>query len=217
MLNFDKKNRKLVNGLIVVAVIATLSGIYFGHNNEQQDRTALQELSATVLDSARPVTPFSLTDQSGKEFTNKNLEGKWTMMFFGFTHCPAICPTTMAELNKFYLKLKQESDNAQVVFVTIDPERDDIARLKEYVNSFNSHFIGLTGKPDRLKTLSRELGIMTMEVPKQVPNQATNYNIDHSGTILLINPKAQLHAIFSMPHDGDSMADDFQVIRKFYG
>ena len=146
-----------------------------------------------------------------------SLEGNWYMMFFGFIHCPAICPTTMAELNKFYQHVKQDANNPQVVFVSIDPERDDIARLKEYVTSFNSDFIGLTGKLDALQTLSKELGIMYMKMAKQDKKQTGSYNIDHSGTILLFNPKAQLHAIFSMPHDGDSMAKDFNVIRKFYG
>ncbi len=171
-------------------------------------------IDATVFTTPRAIIPFKLTDNQGNTFTNKNLQGHWTFLFFGFTHCPMICPTTMALLNKVYTKLKtlNKASNVNVVLVSIDPQRDTVQRLNQYVHTFNKHFIGLTGSKAEIDKLSQQLGIVAMRIPGKTKAQ-NDYDINHSGAILLVAPSGKLIALFSMPHKADNIVADFLKIR----
>ena len=170
------------------------------------------KLNVTLLHNPRQVSDFNLTDNTGKAFTQESLRGHWTMMFFGFTRCPSICPTTMAELGKTYKKLFKDGVRTypQVMMVSIDPEHDTLKLMNEYVTKFDSQFHGATGDKQQIAKMTKELGIVYMKVTD--PNNKDKYDINHSGTIMLFNPQGLLAGFFSMPHKADSIAQDFEII-----
>ena len=170
----------------------------------------------TLLPFARTITDFQLTGHDGKPFTLENLKGKWSFAFFGYTHCPDICPTSLTMLAQVMKKL--EKDNTldtlpQVVFVSVDPERDTPELLAEYVPYFRPDFIGVTGGQEQLQILTRRLGIMYGKSPG---DNADNYLMDHSAAILLFDPDGSFRAVFGAPHDPGVIAQDFIAIKNYY-
>ncbi|MBS0359284.1 MAG: SCO family protein [Proteobacteria bacterium] len=190
---------------IIVACIAIASGVYFYHHKEEKPI-----ILATVLDHPRAINPFRLEEANQKSFTQENLKGHWTMLFFGFTSCPHLCPTTMTELNNMVRLLEKEKVKTvpQVIMITVDPEKDTPAKMKEYASVFNPNFIGLSGDKGQIETMTRELGVVYLKV-------ANSGNMfDHSGTIMLFNPNGELVALFTAPHQAKVLAQDFETIVK---
>ena len=169
----------------------------------------------TLLPSAKAIADFQLTDQHGKPFTRNNLVGKWSFAFFGYTHCPDVCPTSLSMLAQVMKKLEKDSTLdtlPQVIFVSVDPERDTPELLAQYLPYFNPDFIGVTGDPQQL-LLTRQLGIMYGKVPG---DNADDYLVDHSASIILFDPDGNFLALFGMPHDPDLIAQDFVAIKNYY-
>lgn len=167
---------------------------------------------ATVLPEPMNVPAFTLHDHNGKIFTNENLKNKWTFVFFGYTHCPDICPTTLVTLDqtdKILRELKIKP-MPEVVFVSVDPERDTTEHLASYVAYYNPDFTAVTGPVDQLHALTRPIGIMFQRSPDT--NTADDYQIDHSVTVLLIDPQARLRALNSPPHNAEAIAHDYKEI-----
>ncbi len=207
--------------LIAIAVLAAGLGMWVAQKNAP--RTAAVSLpdgvNATVLSTPRPISPFTLVDHHNQPFTLENLKHKWTFLFFGYTRCPDICPTTLATLDAVDAKLRkqpQDHENMQVVFVSVDPERDPPEHLAQFVPYFNKDFIGATGTPEEIKALTAQLGVMY--VRSAAPNESNpdNYWIDHTASILLVDPEARLHALFSAPHDPAAIAAAFAAIRRHH-
>ncbi|MFC1589222.1 SCO family protein [Pseudomonadota bacterium] len=205
--------------LIVAAILilATLSQIVilkygnFKRNSQNMD----DGIAATILYDPSPITSFRLTDHNGNAFNQDNLTGKWSILTFGYTHCPDICPTTLNILNQVD-KLLKESNNAnqpQFVFVSLDPERDSVAQLAEYIPWFNKEFIGLTGTKEQVEVLTKVLGILNQK--REVEGDG-NYQIDHTVTVMIVDTKAQLRALSSAPHDAQTLANDFVEITRKY-
>jgi len=170
----------------------------------------------TLLPSPRIITDFQLTGHDGKPFTRDNLKGKWSFAFFGYTHCPDICPTSLTMLAQVMKRLEQDSTLdtlPQVVFVSVDPERDTPELLAEYVPSFHPDLIGVTGDPQQLQVLTRRLGIMFGKSPG---DDADSYLMDHSAAILLFDPGSNFRAVFGAPHDPGLIAQDFIAIKNYY-
>ncbi|MFU8797375.1 MAG: SCO family protein [Gammaproteobacteria bacterium] len=165
----------------------------------------------TVLTPPRFIQPFELIDQEDKPFTKKQLAGHWSFLFFGFTRCTMICPPTMSMLSQMYDYLEKDKTTPlpQVILVSVDPENDMPLDMQKFVTSFNPNFIGLTGIPENITHFASQLNILYMKV-----KQKGTETIDHSGTILLVNPKGELAAVFSMPHDPKIIAKDYQAIIK---
>lgn len=133
---------------------------------------ALREQGATFFPEARPLSPFSLLDQSGEAFTNASLKGRWSLVFFGFTHCPDICPMTMKELAQFYGQLSdEERERVQVILGTVDPERDDSATMKDYVAQYSEDFVGLTGSRVGLSVLTKQLYVVYSDPTELVQHE----------------------------------------------
>jgi protein SCO1/2 len=152
---------------------------------------------AVVLNTPRIFSDFELVDHRGEIFSQKNFQDVWTIVFFGFTHCPDICPTTLAILNDTYSKLKdRERERIQIVMISIDPERDTVEKLAEYVPYFNDEFTGVTGNKYLIKRLTAELNIAY----NKVPMDSDDYTVDHSTQLVLINPKGHYHGFFKAPH-----------------
>ena len=170
----------------------------------------------TLLPSAKAIADFQLTDQHGKPFTRNNLVGKWSFAFFGYTHCPDVCPTSLSMLAQVMKKLEKDSTLdtlPQVIFISVDPERDTPELLAQYLPYFNPDFIGVTGDPQQLLLLTRQLGIMYGKVPAE---NADDYLVDHSASIILFDQDGNFLALFGMPHDPDLIAQDFVAIKNYY-
>mgnify|MGYP003334875119 CR=1 FL=1 len=152
---------------------------------------------AVVLNTPRIFSDFELTDHKGNLFNQERLQDVWTIVFFGFTHCPDICPTTLSILNDTYSKLKdREKERMQIVMISVDPERDSVEKLAEYVPFFNDEFIGVTGNKHLIRRLTAELNVAY----NKVPLDASDYTVDHSTQLVLINPKGHYHGFFKTPH-----------------
>ena len=164
---------------------------------------------AVVLDTPRIFSDFELEDHRGQVFNKARLQGVWSIVFFGFTHCPDICPTTLATLNQTYSKLKDsEKQRLQVVMISLDPERDTLEKLAEYVPYFNPEFIGVTGNQHLIRRLSAELNIAY----NQVPLNGDDYTVDHSTQLVLINPRGDYHGFFKAPHTEIMMRSTWRSI-----
>lgn len=164
-------------------------------------------VAATRLDDARPLPAFALRRQGGT-LANADLRGHWTLLDFGYTFCPDICPTTLATLKDMKSRLAADGGAPpQVIFVSVDPARDTPERLAEYVRFFDPAFIGATGDDAALAPLVKHLGVY---YHRQDAKDKRTYSVDHSAIIYLIDPQVRLKAIFAWPQTAGAMADDFR-------
>ena len=209
--------------LVIAGALLLGLGIWFGKGHDRPHVKVADEYpGATVLEIPVPLMHFQLTDHNGNPFTPSSLTRKWTFMFFGYTHCPDVCPTALVDMNSIYQNLAAKDDltekkfgvDTQFVFITVDPERDTVRELKEYVPFFNEHFIGLTGDADMIESIARPLGIAYRRVPGKEPEK--DYLVDHSASILLVDPLGRMRAVFSPPHDAKIIAEDFRKVRGKY-
>lgn len=153
---------------------------------------------------------FHLIDGQGKPFTKHRLIGHYSFLFFGYSHCQGICPLTLAMLTKLYAQLNAEKlPLPQIIFITLDPKRDTQKVVGDYVKAFNPAFIGVTGPLAGIQQLSKQMGVVYIQT-QQAANE--NYQIDHSGTIYLINPEGKLAAVFSPPHEEESIKKDYTTL-----
>jgi protein SCO1/2 len=162
-----------------------------------------------VLPEPRVIDDFALQDDRGQPYTLDRLRGHWTLMFFGFTHCPDVCPTTLFELQNLKRELEQNTSAAdipQVVFVSVDPERDTAEKLLQYLSYFDPDFTGVTGPHERLQPFTRQAGIAYRI--EEHDAGATEYAVDHSSGILLFDPDGRLHGVFPAPHQSETMTGD---------
>lgn len=205
----------VVATIIILATLAQFAFLKYGKpNNNVKYRD--DGISATILYDAKPVTSFTLSNHKGETFSQDNLIGKWSFLSFGFTHCPDICPTTLKTLDHVD-KILRAMDNEilpRTIFITLDPERDDVATLSEYIPWFNKDFIGLTGTAEKIAVLTKNLGIFSQK--RQDQSGEEGYQIDHTVVIMLIDPKGRLRALSSAPHDAQTIVDDFiKITEKF--
>jgi len=165
--------------------------------------------SATVLNDEKPLPAFSLLGESGN-FDNAALAGRWTLMFFGYTFCPDVCPTALLLLKELKAKLAERTIGApQVVMVSLDPARDTPATLKTYTAAFDPDFIGVTGSDEALAPLVKHLGVYYL---RHEQDKNSGYLVDHSAAIYLIDPQGRLKAVFSPPQDLARMSADYPVL-----
>lgn len=171
---------------------------------------AEQSSTATILSAAQPLPPFSLLDTSNQSFTEASLKDHWTLLFFGYAQCPEICPQALATISEAWRGLAQP--NAQFVFVSLDPKEDTPAALKQFLANFNSNFIGLTGEEAEIKKLAQACRIHSWKDPNL--NAAGQKIIDHSATLLLVNPQGQIQALFSPPHQSSVLEKELKALMK---
>lgn len=188
---------------VVVAVLSGAAGFMVW--NAMQDRLPPEQPALLVLPEPRPIPDFRLVAQDGGDFTRERLEGSWSLLFFGFTHCPDVCPGTLYDLQQLDERLanRQLEQARQVVFFSVDPERDSPERLGDYTAYFDEDFLAATGDHAELEPLTRSLGIAYRIEPHE-PGAAA-YSVDHSASILLVNPDGRLHGVFPAPHDVSAM------------
>lgn len=169
----------------------------------------LRANGAIEFDTARIIRDFNLVDQNNQPYTLEALKGKWTLIYFGFTHCPDICPTTLMQLSKVVNSLEPEIKvNTQVLMVTADPARDTPEKLKIYIEHFNKDFNAITGEFLAVKRLAGDLNVAFNKV--MLDNG--DYTIDHSGNLILINPHGHYHGFFKPPFELAKLKLTYQSI-----
>ncbi|MGQ3888089.1 SCO family protein [Legionella sp. CNM-1927-20] len=206
-------NKRVVLGS-VFAFIALTMGITLSNSLYKEKKIDPEQFHGTLLQKPREIQQFSLTGVDNQSFNNKSLHGKWTMVFFGFTSCGYLCPTTMSELAKMYRILEQEHIKPlpQVVMISIDPNRDTLDKLRSYVTSFDSHFYGARGEESIVKRMTHEMGVAYSKVSLPNAKEPENYDMQHSGAVMLFNPKGELSAFFTTPHQAALLAKDYQLL-----
>jgi len=216
--------RNIKLGLLAFAVIDLLLILVFVSlltvRSNRQQASELHDLGATLYQQPRPLDRFELVDQHGSMFSSDRLRGRWSLLFFGFTSCPDICPLTMTELKQFYQLLKQAKTAPlpQIVLVTVDPQRDTPATMASYISSFNNEFIGLSGDAQSLSALATQLYVAHTASAEAVSHDGVEkgeqeYTIEHSGHISVINPDGELYAALRLPHrDRDLLAAYLQFL-----
>jgi len=149
--------------------------------------------------------PFRLTDQNGGTVTEQNLKGAPFLVFFGFTHCPEICPTTLFELSEILRKLGPDGKRVRVVFITIDPERDTPAALKDYLSSFDPRMLALTGDPAEIAAVAKAYRVYYKKVPLE-----QDYTIDHTAIVYLMDKEGRFVSPFSLKRTTEAAAADLR-------
>jgi protein SCO1/2 len=172
--------------------------------------TEMKLNGAYMFETPRNIGEFALLDHHGQVFDGARFEGKWTLVFFGFTTCPDICPTTMSFLNDFIKQLEgTEAEDTAVVMISVDPARDSVEQLAGYVPFFNPDFIGVTGEFLEIHKVATALNTPF----RKVPGQGENYLIDHSANVVLINPRGDYHGFFKSPLDMAKMKVTYRSAR----
>lgn len=207
---------KRVNSTVIalLAIGALFTGLFVSQHIHAKKKIDVTQFHGTYLEHPRTVNEFSLTGTDNKMFTNANLQGHWTLVFFGFTNCGYICPTTMAELGKMYRILQDNKIKSlpQVVMISIDPQRDNTEKLNQYVTSFQPDFFGARGEEDAVKAMTKEMGIAYAKVANKEGSDPQNYDIQHSGAVMLFNPQGELNAFFTSPHHANLLAKDYMLL-----
>ena len=199
------------SSITIVAVVALLAGIgmsWYAHNA----RPIELETGVWFGEQARALPEFELVDHNRAPLTRASFEEQWSLVFFGFTHCPDICPIglqAMADMVKA-IEDPDVSESIEIYFVSVDPERDKPEILADYVRYFNPDFNGATAPLEQLTPLTRSLGI-AHEIRNRTEG-SDHYDVDHSAAIVLINPSAEYAGLFGGPHDPMMMARDMARI-----
>jgi protein SCO1/2 len=168
------------------------------------------EFKGGLLTPPRPAADLVLTTQDGKEFRLSRERGNVVALWFGYTSCPDVCPTTLAELSQAQQRLGRDGQRFRIVLVTVDPERDTPARLREYVKAFGGAFTAVTGRPEQLIAAQKAYGVVAKK--RLVPGTAATYLIDHSAFVYVVDPAGQLRLMFPFGMSIDDMVHDIQLL-----
>lgn len=199
--------------LIIVAMVSVAAGLWLSQQTSEGKRLP-PDLEATFLPKGKPLKAFTLLDHDQQTFNLDRFKGKWSFMFFGYTNCPDVCPMGMKVMQGAWQQLPESLLNhSQMIFVSVDPGRDKPETMKSYVQYFHPDFVGVTGTPDQINILTRDIGILH-GIDKHAKDNE-NYVVNHSGQFILIDPDARMRAVFSPPHEPNKIAETFQKITSF--
>ncbi|MEE4104723.1 SCO family protein [Pseudomonas viridiflava] len=197
---------------ILVAVVALIMGLTINRvlsGKGPGDQTALIDAGVILLPQSRSLPSLSMNDQNGAPVAVDELKGKWTLVFFGYTYCPDICPTTLAQLRDIRTKLPQETvDNMRVVLVSVDPNRDTPQQLKQYLGYFDPRYIGLTAPVADIQELASALSIPFIPADTSKPG----YTVDHSGNLALIGPDGRQRGFIRSPLNAQKLVAQLPVL-----
>ncbi|MDX8403577.1 MAG: SCO family protein [Mariprofundaceae bacterium] len=209
---FSKKS------LVLFLAITMATAIFFGW---RLSTTTVVKIPTEIEDylfwEAKDLTSFDLMAPDNKTFNLENLKGKWSFIFFGYTHCPDVCPATLSVMGAAFGALAHNpvvASEIQGIFISVDPKRDTPELLKKYVSYFDDEFLGLTGSKNQLDAFTRQIGALYFIDSKNVKD--ASYDVTHNSTIFLIDPQGRLYGRFSPPQDPLVIANIFVKIRAFY-
>jgi protein SCO1/2 len=186
-----------------VAVMAMLAGFYVA---QRSGESVPQLTSGTWFPQPRPIENFALTDEMGQPFTLNELKGHPTLVFFGFTHCPDVCPTTLAKLAQ--IAKDASMPQLRVLLVSVDPARDKPEQLQQYVRAFDPSFKGVTGEQAQIEQLAKEFGVAIARVDLG----GGDYTVDHSAAVFLLDAQGRRVAVFTPPFEIRPMAADLHSV-----
>jgi len=150
--------------------------------------------------------PFRLIDQNGRAVSDQDFKGKPFIVFFGFTNCPDICPTTLFEMSEVLKRLGPDADRTAALFISVDPERDTPDKLKDYLSSFHARIFGLTGTPEEIAKVEKEYRVYA----KKVPLKDGDYTMDHTAVVYLMDKDGRFVAPFNLKKSADEAAADLR-------
>lgn len=208
-----RSNRRLI--VAVGAILLLLAGAVLfvdlrgGGSQAADPAQALrpERLMAGAFNPAHQAPQFALHGSDGSEVTLARYRGKVVLLTFGFTYCAAVCPTTLSTLAQARSSLGEAGESVQVVFVTVDPARDDAVHLKDYLAAFDPTFIGATGAPDALAAVREEYGVTAVR-----QGSGPDYAMAHTSSIFLIDPAGKLRAVMPFGHDASDFAHDIKLL-----
>lgn len=201
--------RRLPWIIVALAAVAGIAGFWFGQRLYTDEPAGMRQLqSALLYPQAREIPPFELQLSDGSILKNADWRGQWRLLFFGFSHCPDVCPTTLTTVKAALAKVRETRSQADIAvsFVSVDPERDLPGPLGRYVAFFDPTYEAATGTQEQLLGLTRALGVVYMKTPTGAG--ALDYTIDHSASILIIDPQGRLAGLIRPPHSASAIAAD---------
>jgi protein SCO1/2 len=228
---------------LLLAIVVIVSAMMSRQGGDKVTVKHPEDIADYLFWEAKGLTEFKLAGASGSTFGLKDLKGKWSFIFFGYTQCPDVCPLTMGILGQTFKILEKNPavfQEIQGVFISVDPKRDTPELLKEYVSYFNNKFIGVTGDKEQLDALSRQMSVLytinskepektgeAKELKKEEggvalkkPGGSTSgkeeYTVTHSSTVFLVDPEGRLYGRFPPPQVPQEIAQVFEKIRTFY-
>ena len=199
--------------LCLVFIGLVLVAFYYSKvRTPQLSEEELASQGVFLLDTPREIAPFSLSDASGGSFDNARLLGRWNFIFFGFTNCPDICPTSMAVMGQADQVLRQTGIEGEYPFqgilISVDPERDTLEKLQTYATAFSPRFVGATGPREALAALATQVS----SAFQKVPDGEGGYTMDHTGHIVIVNPKGDYHGFIKLPHKAETIRLTYQTL-----
>lgn len=201
--------------IIIMAVFAVLIGYLAGNRFSAPEPLDLK--TGTALPEPRILPEFELIDQNGNAFTRDSLSDQWHFLFFGYTHCPDVCPTALLRFTQVYNRLgayPELQGKTKMTMVSVDPARDTPEQMKNYVTYFSPEFVGLTGSKEMIDKLGTSLSVV-YKIHEPEPGRE-GYVVDHSSTTMVINPDGRLAAVFTGETDPALIAGDFIELAKRY-
>ena len=206
--------QKSTLAIVIMGVISIIIGVLAQQSERKPEQ--LPELKSTIiLPSPKALSGVQFTTHENKPFTREDLLGVWTILFPGFTNCPDICPTTMQTLKTVKKSMGENNSwgNYQVVMMTVDPKRDTIDKLSKYVPYFDPEFIGIAADEKTTERFAKQIGVLFFARDE---DGSENYEVDHSASIILINPKVEWAGAISAPHNSDEIISDLSTLASFY-
>ncbi len=219
---------------IILAALSLVVGISLGavmnQSSSTDDKTAaahpnpdeakaLETLQRELQNSLvlpsdfKQVPPFSLVDVNAEAINESVFQDAWSVVFFGFTHCPDVCPITLTVMKDVVEQLSVADVRVpQTLFISVDPKRDTPEIMKQYMSYFNEDFIGITGELGAVHQLTSALGIVTAYTVRE--NNPEEYDVDHTASMLLIDPQGRMRGKFTAPHTADAIVADYTTILK---
>lgn len=189
--------------IIFLIALTIVLGVWYFMSNKYSNVVEQSFEVASVIKPARPITQFELFDDSGKTFNKQSLHGHWTLLFFGYPGCPDICPQTLGIVRDAWNTYAPGKPAAHFVFASITPEPAESGNLKNFVQQFRPDFIGVSGTPDAMQQFSDQLGIYVQEQQDRIA---------HTTSLMLIDPKGRLAAVFSPPLNAQQLVSELNIL-----
>ena len=191
--------------LSCIAFMAIILSLFISRMNTTRELTEQEykDLGVYFIDPPRQLSGFDLIDHQGNGFTSEDFKDAWNILFFGFTFCPDICPLTMKQLSEVKEGLKEKAGRINFYLVSVDPDRDSPSNLRIYLDNFDKEFIGLTGEIDQIYKFSTQVNAPFFPV---VNSPEDDYTVDHSGSLVLINPNGNYAGFFRAPHNTNNLS-----------
>ena len=202
-------------GLVILPLVVVVAAFFAGVGVSRYNQSDQDPVEGLLWPDPPVLKDFALTDHTGDKLSPARLRGRWSLIFFGFTHCPDVCPTALEAISAAQQSLRQEpqfGQTGQTIFISVDPERDSTETLANYVGYFSPAMIGATGSVDELKALTSSLGVLFMKIP----GDGAEYTVDHSAGVFFISPDLQLLSVLTPPITKTGLLERFETVSRFY-